>query len=285
MHPSRVKQLERLERNRSRSLERRRHRSSSRSRSHRDSRSRRRSRSPRSSDRGRVSRRQHRRSSSPSRRYNRSRSRSRPRRRTPPRRNNDSRAPRQRRNNRESHQNHTRRDWGGPVSPEPEKTGDLSPVEVANYQPSGALYEDSHDLSTLDAVKYREPSDSAPPDMLWRLYVFTDDDPDAMDTLYIHRQSHFIVGKDSPHVHIPLGDPSCSIHHAVIQYRNKQSTDAVGNPVFKNIPYLMDLKSDNGTFLNGERIESEKYYQLLEKDCIQFGNSTRQFVILHDKSK
>ena len=30
-------------------------------------------------------------------------------------------------------------------------------------------------------------------------------------------------------------------------------------------PYLMDLGSTNGTFLNGERIDSQRYYELLEK--------------------
>ena len=34
-------------------------------------------------------------------------------------------------------------------------------------------------------------------------------------------------------------------------------------------PYLMDLGSANGTYLNNERIETERYYELLEKaSCI-----------------
>jgi smad nuclear-interacting protein 1 len=42
----------------------------------------------------------------------------------------------------------------------------------------------------------------------------------------------------------------------------------------------MDLKSTNGTVLNGERLEPERYYELLPKDVITFGESSREYVIL-----
>ena len=75
----------------------------------------------------------------------------------------------------------------------------------------------------------------------------------------------------------------------------------------------MDLDTNNGTFLNGERIEDQRcslrilqemsicmrmhtlisthqsaaigrYYELKEKDTIKFGNSSRDYVMLLDTS-
>lgn len=41
----------------------------------------------------------------------------------------------------------------------------------------------------------------------------------------------------------------------------------------------MDLESTNGTFLNEEKIESSKYYELLDKDVLKFGLSDREYVM------
>lgn len=49
-------------------------------------------------------------------------------------------------------------------------------------------------------------------------------------------------------------------------------------------PYIMDLGSTNGTWLNGERVEAAHYYELLESDMLRFGNSSREYVLLHDQS-
>lgn len=49
-------------------------------------------------------------------------------------------------------------------------------------------------------------------------------------------------------------------------------------------PYIMDLKSANGTFLNGERIEPERYIEIMEEDVLKFGGSSRDYVLLSDKT-
>ena len=49
------------------------------------------------------------------------------------------------------------------------------------------------------------------------------------------------------------------------------------------MPYLMDLGSTNGTFVNNERIKPKVYIELYENDVIRFGLSTREFVLMNDE--
>ena len=49
-------------------------------------------------------------------------------------------------------------------------------------------------------------------------------------------------------------------------------------------PYIIDLDSTNGTFINDAPLDKRRYYELKEKDCIRFGKSTRDYVLLHDES-
>jgi len=114
------------------------------------------------------------------------------------------------------------------------------------------------------------------------LYVFKGDK--ALDPYYIHRQSAYLFGRERLVADIPVDHPSCSKQHAVLQYRLIVKEDEEGNTIKEVKPYIMDLESTNGTFLNGERIESSRYYELKEKDMLKFGMSTREFVILHEDS-
>jgi smad nuclear-interacting protein 1 len=49
-------------------------------------------------------------------------------------------------------------------------------------------------------------------------------------------------------------------------------------------PYIIDLESTNGTSLNGDKIEHSRYIELMEKDVLKFGDSTREYVLLHTDS-
>ena len=42
----------------------------------------------------------------------------------------------------------------------------------------------------------------------------------------------------------------------------------------------MDLESTNGTFLGKEKIESCRYYEMKNYDLINFGFSTRDYILI-----
>ena len=125
---------------------------------------------------------------------------------------------------------------------------------------------------------YTEPVDKAPPPATkYRMYVFKDGHllKDA-EPLRVHRQSYYLFGRDRAVADIPTDHPSCSKQHAVLQYRSRSRyDDDAGLYVTESTPYLMDLEATNGTFINGERLDPRRYYQLLQKDCVKFGASTR----------
>lgn len=135
-----------------------------------------------------------------------------------------------------------------------------------------------------------------------------------MQTLYIHRESAYLIGRDRKVVDLPVDHPSCSKQHAVLQYRLVPFTreDGSTGKFFKTLwvlnfncsiittkqsynghfvtgkrvrPYLIDLESANGTYINNKRIDPKKYVELLEKDVIKFGYSSREYVLLHENSK
>ena len=45
-------------------------------------------------------------------------------------------------------------------------------------------------------------------------------------------------------------------------------------------PYLIDLGGVNGTMLNKERIEPLHYIEMREEDIVNFGNSSRDYVLM-----
>lgn len=172
-----------------------------------------------------------------------------------------------------------------------DKNGDgdgPAPEPTANFGLSGMLAEET---LTVKGVKlmYTEPPEKAVPTKRWRLYVFKNGKPLESEgsggVLHIHRQSMYLLGRERKIVDIPTDHPSCSKQHAVVQYRQIEKEDPVtGFPKRIVNPYLIDLGSTNGSFINGERLEPQRYYQLLEGDTVKFGSSSREYVMLHDKS-
>ena len=46
----------------------------------------------------------------------------------------------------------------------------------------------------------------------------------------------------------------------------------------------MDLESSNGPTLNGKQIKPARYVELVLGDCIKFGFSTREYVLLYEEA-
>jgi len=171
---------------------------------------------------------------------------------------------------------------GGPPGEEEEEEED-GPKQEKNFGLSGLLAKETRTFQGVE-LKFTEPPEARAPTQKWRLYEFKGDE--QLRVLHLHRSSCFLFGRDRAHLmkfpgFIPTDHPSCSSQHAVIQFRNHQEDDNMGGVIQKVKPYLMDLCATNGTFLNGEKIEDMRYYELKEKDLVRFGNSSREYVLLH----
>ncbi|XP_056448653.1 smad nuclear-interacting protein 1 [Gadus chalcogrammus] len=153
--------------------------------------------------------------------------------------------------------------------------------EKPDFGLSGALTEDTNTFRGV-VIKYNEPPEARIPKRRWRLYPFKNDEP--LPVMYVHRQSAYLLGRDRKIADISIDHPSCSKQHAIFQYRLVEYTRLDGTPGRRVKPYLLDLGSGNGTYLNNQRIEGQRYYELKEKDVLKFGFSSREYVLLHEFS-
>jgi len=152
--------------------------------------------------------------------------------------------------------------------------GNEQPKEQPNFEPSGLLALEDNAKNGIP-LKFTVPAEVRLPRTKWRLYIFTKAN-EAPKIIPIHKEVGYLFGKDRRVAEVPTDHPTCSKQHAVLHYRQTK-----GGLVK---PYIMDLESVNGTFVNGDRIEASRYYELKEKDVLKFGMSTREFVLLHGGS-
>lgn len=168
--------------------------------------------------------------------------------------------------------------WGRPEEEQQQDNEEEDEEEVAlpDFGLSGALAKDSVTGNSLNGhvLKFTEPEDASKPKDRWRLYVFKGDD--LIETLHIHRKSVFLVGRIKEIADVLTAHPSCSGQHAVVQYRKRGP---------RVIPYLMDLNSTNGTFLNKNKVQPARYIELRHKDVVKFGNSSRDYVVLDSSAE
>jgi smad nuclear-interacting protein 1 len=151
-----------------------------------------------------------------------------------------------------------------------------------DFKPSGALEKAARTTEKGVELKYAEPAEARKPPTRWRLYPFKGEE--ALEPYMIYRKSCYIFGRDRQVVDVPTDHPSCSKQHAAIQFREVEIEDKSTGMMKRVVkPYIIDLGSTNGTFLNSVKIDSERYIELLPKDSIKFGFSSREYIVIHEK--
>mmetsp|Transcript_125117 Transcript_125117/g.348161 ORF Transcript_125117/g.348161 Transcript_125117/m.348161 type:complete len:351 (+) Transcript_125117:195-1247(+) len=148
---------------------------------------------------------------------------------------------------------------------------EVAPKEQPNFEASGLLAVEDNSKNGIP-LKFVQPPEARMPTMKWRMYIFAKQ-CEAPKVMHLHRFVGYLFGKDRRVADVPTDHPTCSKQHAVLHYRLCATGEVK--------PYIMDLESTNGTFLNGERIEPARYFEMKERDVLKFGMSSREFVLLH----
>lgn len=171
-------------------------------------------------------------------------------------------------------------DGSGALAP----AGDVPEKQKPNFASTGLLAAASNSVAQADgtaiALKYHEPPEARKPPSKdeWKLFVFKGSD--IVDTIELSIRSCWLIGRELAVVDMPAEHPSISKQHAVIQFRHVEKKNEYGDKLGKVKPYLIDLDSANGTFLNKEEVPGSRYLELRDKDMIQFGHSTREYVLM-----
>ncbi|ODO05397.1 smad nuclear-interacting protein 1 [Cryptococcus wingfieldii CBS 7118] len=153
--------------------------------------------------------------------------------------------------------------------------------EKPNFGTSGLLAKETNTVKGV-VVKYNEPPEARKPTKNWRLYVFKGEE--QIDLIHIYRQSCYLIGRDEVVTDIPIAHPSCSKQHAAIQFRQMTERNEYGDVTSTVKPFLIDLESTNGSFVNETEIPKTRYYELRSSDVIKFGTSSREYVLLHENA-
>ncbi|KAJ1507137.1 hypothetical protein HMI54_004448, partial [Coelomomyces lativittatus] len=104
-----------------------------------------------------------------------------------------------------------------------------SSPEKPNFNVTGKL---TQAMKTIDGtvLKYSEPIEAEKPNQKFCIVVFKENT--CLSTIYLHRKTFYLFGRDRTIVDVPTEHPSCSKQHAVIQFRR---TDVDGKTMVKYV--------------------------------------------------
>jgi smad nuclear-interacting protein 1 len=166
----------------------------------------------------------------------------------------------------------------------PSEEKPLPEKQKPNFAPTGLLAAETNTVAKADGttivLKYHEPPEARKPPTKdqWKIFIFKGSE--IVDTIELSLRSCWLIGKELSVVDLAAEHPSISRQHAVIQFRYIEKRNEFGDKLGKVRPYLIDLESANGTKLNKETIPGSRYLELRDKDMIQFGDSTREYVLM-----
>jgi smad nuclear-interacting protein 1 len=152
--------------------------------------------------------------------------------------------------------------------------------EGEEERPSGVLGE----MGTPPR-KFDEPPDACapPPASAWALLVFKDGERVGRVEL---RRASLLLGRDRRVADMPTDHASCSGQHAAVVFRARRhgndpddGEDDDAKPP-RAVPYVMDLNSTHGTFLNHKRLPAARWVELRAGDVLQLAASARKYVLV-----
>ena len=138
-----------------------------------------------------------------------------------------------------------------------------------------ALYSDRQLIRNQKMTKFFVPFDSAKPDGSYFAFMFYGQSKDPQQ--FVLDQETYLIGREK-FCDIQIIHPSVSRQHCALQFRRVRLEGE--DPTAQLVPYIFDMSSYNGTFINDEKISSSRFVQLLPKDVITFGKAPDSLIIM-----
>ena len=126
------------------------------------------------------------------------------------------------------------------------------------------------EIKRLKLDKFVPPKDLTLPTSPWLLYFFLSSSSSPSEIHFIDKKYFYVLGKSRKFSDIFIDEISISRQHCAVFYREKEG---------KITPFLVDLRSTNGTFLNKKKMQTEVVYEIKNGDWIRLGKKVEIMVV------
>lgn len=148
----------------------------------------------------------------------------------------------------------------------------INPSEKSKKRSTGIKEKptSSQKKETIPELPYKVPSWSGIPDDLYSVEVLKNGC--IISNIDLTSKPFYVFGR-LPSCDISLEHPSVSRYHAVIQYKQSDSSNS------ERGFYIYDLGSTHGTTVNKSPLEPKRYYRLRVGYVFKIGGSSRLFIL------